>query len=227
MHQSFLKHGSNAMFRATSIIAAVGLLATTACLALVGTQAKTADQDSQQTKDKTQSYYIGEGFVNCDENSVTIMTKEVGVLLRDEGALYAATEPEEVDPWGEEWSGEVTLEVKDGFLFVEVVSAEGQCTSFTFELEDEDTTLDDLYAGDPEPAPDDLPPGVLGGEFCAGGDCSCSDTGCSCSACCPAGEGPARCRCDPGDCTCKCLKVKKVSALIEYSAPSATPTPNP
>ena len=213
------------MFRITSIIATVGLLATTACLGLVATQPKTTNQDSEQAQDKDRSYYEGEGFVNCDENSVTIMTKEVGVLLEDDGALYAATEPEEVDPWGEEWSGEVTLEVKDGLLFVEVVSAEGQCTSFTFELEDEDTTLDDLYAGDPEPIPDNLPPEATNNEFCPGGSCSCDDEGCECSACCPARKGPARCRCDPGDCTCKCLRIKKVSALIEYSIPAATPTP--
>ena len=215
------------MFRITSVIATVGLLATTACLGLVATQPKTTNQDSEQAKDKALSYYVGEGFVNCDESGVTIMTKEVGVVLKDDGALYAATEPEEVDPWGEEWSGEVTLEVKDGLLSVEVVSAEGECTSFTFELEDKDTTLDDLYADDAEPALDNLPPGASRSETCPGGYCYCEDEGCDCSACCPARKGPALCRCKPGDCTCKCMKLKKVSALIAYSIPAATPTPNP
>lgn len=215
------------MFRITSVIATVGLLATTACLGLVATQPKTANQDSEQAKDKARSYYVGEGLVNCYEGGVTIVTEEVGVLLRDEGALYAATEPEEVDSWGEEWSGEVTLEAKDGFLFVEVVSTEGQCTSFTVELEDKDTTLDDLYAGDPEPVPDNLPPDVTRNEACPGGSCSCDYGGCSCSACCPARQGPAQCHCRESGCLCKCLKQVKVSAVIEYSAPSATPTPNP
>ena len=213
------------MFKVSAIVATVGLLATTACLGLVATQPKTCDQDQRQANDETQSYYKGEGYVKCAESGVTIMTEKVGVFLEDDGALYAATEPEEVDPWGEEWIGELTLEVKDGLLSVEVVSIDGQCTSFTFELEDKDTALEDLYAGDPNPVPSDLALGATLSEEYPGGSCNCEYGGCSCSACCAASQGPAECTCRESGCLCKCLKQKKISSLIEYSIPVVAPNP--